>query len=63
MAGKTAKKKPSPGTTAPTQMRLGPDTLAGLDRIQAEYGLPSKTDAVRIAVATTVKALDKKGRK
>ncbi len=50
-----AKKQPTPGTTTPTQFRLGKETLAAIERIAARLteinGVPaSKADAVRHAV-------------
>ncbi len=42
-----AKKKPSPGTTPPTQFRLGPDTLGMLDYLVITMGAASRAEAVR----------------
>lgn len=63
----TPKKKPTAGTTVPTQFRLGAETLAALDRIAAriseETGIPAtRTDAVR-AAAKLADESQKKSRK
>jgi hypothetical protein len=47
MSSKERKKKPSPGTTTPTQFRLGPDSLAKLDEIMVLMGATTRTETVR----------------
>ena len=54
------KRKPTPGTTTPTQFRLSDDVLAALDRIVARHGLLTRTAAVRHLIATAAKRIEGK---
>lgn len=58
-------RKPTPGTTTPTQFRIGDDTKADLDLIAedrtAETGIPhTRTDAVRYATRREADRIRKK---
>lgn len=50
------------GRTTPRQFRLKSDTLDQLDRIATEYGLSTRSDAIRFLANQEVKKIEKKSR-
>ena len=57
------RRKAKAGRCTPTQMRLTPEDLAGLEEIRQAHRLPNRTEATRLAIREKVERLRKEAEK